>query len=169
MRDLPKSQHCSTLSPASNNLDRCSAQLPRSPGYLGVFTSPFTIWLPSFHLALSPKLACFTRGSQTSSWVWITCTVCKNTDSFLMVLFLTGVRWYLIVVLIPFPLMINNTEHLFTCLLTMWIFPLKKCLVKSSAHFYFFLCCKSLKFVEVYLPNVLMFTKERIQGLAWQN
>ena len=93
----------------------CRSDVQAHPGWVLVSASPIPVLLHITDNLLFPKL------------IFLVCV-------FSMTILLDK-KWYLIVVLIYFSLLINDIEHLFTCLLAVYVAYLEKCPLKSLVNF----------------------------------
>ena len=99
---------------------------------LGQKTLPFSVYLRKLHTAFHSGCICLHSYQQCTQQYMVPILLQPHqllvfADLFTMVI-LTGVKWYLIVVLICISLMASDAHNLFICLWALCMSSLEKCL-----------------------------------------
>ena len=100
-----------------------------------VFCLFVCLFLRNVHTVLHSGYIHLYYHQQCKSFLFPTYSTELTVYRFLMMVILTGGRWYLIVVLISISLIISNVEYLFMCLLAICMSSLEKCLFRASVHY----------------------------------
>ena len=105
-------------------------------GILGSYGSSIPSFLRNHHTVLqSGGQFTFPPAVQEGS-LFSTYSLVFVVYRFVMMAILTSVRWHLIAVLTCISLIVSNVEHLFMCLLAIFMSPLEKCIFRSAHFFY---------------------------------